>query len=127
MSATETPAALREADAPAAASATVRLAIGGMHCASWIARIEQELTRTPGVIDAAVNLTTAEASVSYLPQTVDVAGMEEAVRRAGYTPRPAPGAGEDVLERQEHDREHEYRALMRKCWFAAAISLPVVV
>jgi len=127
VSSTETPAPAREANAPASATSTVRLGIEGMHCASCVARIEQELARTPGVVQAAVNLMTEEAAISYLPQTIDVPGMADAVRRAGYTPRSAPGAGEDVVERQERDREREYRTLMHKFWFAAAISLPVVV
>jgi P-type Cu+ transporter len=127
VSAIETPAAPPEADVSTPPTATVRLGIEGMHCASCVARIEQELARTPGVLGAAVNLTTEEATVSYLPQTAAVAGVEAAVRRAGYTLRPAPGGGEDTAGRQERDREREYRALMRKFWFAAAVSLPVVV
>jgi len=127
MSATEISAAAPTTDAPVSPTQTVRLGIEGMHCASCVARVEQELTRTPGVVDATVNLMSEEATVSYLPQTADVAGLEDAVRRAGYTPRPAPAAGEDVVERQDRDREREYRMLMRKFWFAAVISVPVVV
>jgi P-type Cu+ transporter len=127
MSATEIPVPARKADAPASPTQTLRLGIEGMHCASCVARVEQELERTPGVVDAAVNLMSEEATVSYLPQSTDVAGLEDAVRRAGYTPRQAPAAGEDVVERQDRDRDREYRMLMRKFWFAAVISVPVVV
>jgi cation transport ATPase len=126
MSATEIPAAAPTTDAPVSPTRTVRLGIEGMHCASCVARVEQELERTAGVVDATVNLLGEEATVSYLPQTTDVAGVEDAVRRAGYKPRPAPAAGEDVVERQDRDREREYRMLMRKFWFAAVISVPVV-
>jgi Cu+-exporting ATPase len=127
MSATEIPAAAPTTDAPVLPTQIVRLGIEGMHCASCVARVEQELERTPGVVDATVNLMSQEATVSYLPQTTDVAGLENAVRRAGYTPRQAPAAGEDVVERQDRDREREYETLMRKFWFAAVISVPVVV
>jgi P-type Cu+ transporter len=127
MSATETPAAAPQTNASARPTETLRLEIDGMHCASCVARVEQELARTPGVVDAAVNLMSEQATVSYLPQSTDVADLQEAVRRAGYTPRPAADAGVDVVQRQDLDREREYRTLMRKSWFAAAISLPVVV
>ena len=127
MSATETPAAASTTDAPVSPTQTARLGIDGMHCASCVARVEQELERTPGVVEAAVNLLGEDATVSYVPQTTDVAELEEAVRRAGYTPRPAPAAGEDAIERQDRDREREYRMLMRKFWVAAVISVPVVV
>ncbi len=127
MSATEIPAAAPTTAAPVLPTQTVRLGIEGMHCASCVARVEQELDRTAGVVEAAVNLIGEDVTVSYLPLTTDVAGLEDAVRRAGYTPRQAPAAGEDAIERQDRDREREYRMLMRKFWFAAVISLPVVV
>ena len=50
------------------------------------------------------------------------------MQRAGYKPRAELAGGEeDAVERQERDRAREYRTLMRKFWFAAAISVPVVV
>lgn len=129
MSATET--ANGPARAPTngdrSATETARIGIEGMHCASCVARIERELERTPGVLEASVNLTSEQATVVYEPRATSVAKLEEAVRRAGYQPREAPAAGEDPLERQEADREREYRTLMRKFIFAAAISVPVLV
>jgi Cu+-exporting ATPase len=97
-----------------------------MHCASCVVRIEQELERTPGVVEAVVNLTGEQATVVYEPRATGVADLERAVQRAGYEPRRA-AEGEDPLERRERDREREYRALMRKFWFAAVIAVPVLV
>jgi P-type Cu+ transporter len=109
-------------------SATVRLGVEGMHCASCVTKVERELSQVPGVVDASVNLTTAEATVRYRPQSADLTELERAVQRAGYTPhRQAAGGGEDAIGRQERDREREYRTLMRKFWLAAAISVPVVI
>ncbi|MBS1895390.1 MAG: copper-translocating P-type ATPase [Actinobacteria bacterium] len=98
-----------------------------MSCASCVARIEQELGRTPGVLEAAVNLTSEQATVSYRPQEADLAALERAVERAGYKPRQAPASGEDPMALQEADRKREYSTLMRKFWFAAAISVPVLI
>jgi Cu+-exporting ATPase len=109
-------------------TATARLGIEGMHCASCVEKVERELCRVPGVVDAAVNLTTAEATVHYRPQAADVTELERAVERAGYTPhRQAPAGDEERVDRQERDREREYRTLMRKFWFAAAVAVPVVI
>jgi Cu+-exporting ATPase len=128
MSATDTDAIGRDAEkTDQAAKETARIAIDGMHCASCVARIESELERTPGVARAAVNLTSELATVVYEPRATSVAELEQAVRQAGYEPRPAAIDGEDPLERQEADRAREYRTLMHKFVFAAAISLPVLV
>jgi Cu+-exporting ATPase len=129
MSALDTTPAPAEAPANTGAQATetARISVEGMHCASCVARIESELARTPGVVEAAVNLTSEQATVSYRPREADLAALEQAVQRAGYKPRPAATEGEDPIERQERGREREYRTLMRKFWFAAVISVPVLV
>ena len=106
--------------------ATVRLEVEGMHCASCVGRVESELSATPGVLDANVNLTTGEATVRYASGQVAPRALAAAVERAGYRARPPEAAPEDTLARQEGDRRREYRALMRKFWFAALVSLPVV-
>jgi len=106
-------------------TATARLSIDGMHCASCVSRVEGELARVPGVVGATVNLTAEEATVRYFPGRADLPAFEEAVARAGYKARPA-AAPEEALTRQESDRQGEYRSLMRRFWFAAAISLPVI-
>jgi Cu+-exporting ATPase len=41
----------------------VRIGVGGMSCASCVARVEQAIKALPGVIDATVNLTTESATV----------------------------------------------------------------
>src|SRR5690606_41201780 len=41
----------------------IELAIGGMTCASCVARLEQVLNRVPGVTGAAVNLATEKARI----------------------------------------------------------------
>ncbi len=61
----------------------VQLAIGGMTCASCVARVEQALARVPGVDAVAVNLATERAEVTVQPDT-DTAQLISAVERAGY-------------------------------------------
>ncbi len=130
MSSTSRPSALQtDEPAPAAIAGPeiARIGIEGMHCASCLARIEKELAAVPGVGEAVVNLTSEQATVRYDPRAASVDDLEEAVRRAGYMPRGGPAPGEDPLERQERDRQREYDSLMRKFWFAAGISVPVLI
>jgi Cu+-exporting ATPase len=109
------------------AIATERLCIEGMHCASCAVAVEQELARVGGVVDATVNPTTEMATVTHDAGT-GLEELERAVERAGYeVRRDEEEVVEDPIERQERDRTREYRTLMRKFWFAAAISVPVVI
>ena len=124
MSATET---TPETTSTAASEESAKLAVEGMHCASCVARIERELKAVPGVLDAAVSLSGAEARVRYAPAALELAQLEQAVERAGYRAKPQlEEPAEDQLARQDRDREREYRTLMRKFWFSAAIAVPVV-
>jgi Cu+-exporting ATPase len=112
-------------DAPS--PSTTRLGVDGLHCASCVSRVESALSATPGVLEANVNLASEEATVRYLPAQADLGDLEAAIERAGYKLRRSEAAPEDALGRQERDRGREYRTLMRKFWFAAAIAAPVAL
>ena len=62
---------------------TVNLSIGGMTCASCVARVEKKLGKLNGVT-ASVNLATESARVT-APSTVSVDDLLAAVARAGYS------------------------------------------
>ena len=105
-------------------AAKTRFRIEGITCASCITKIETALRETPGVLSASVSLGTEEAVVEYLPSTADVAAIKAAVGSAGYPVREAPPpTGADALDRETEAREREYRALMRKWWFGAAVGI----
>ena len=73
------------------------IGIGGMTCASCVARVERALKKVPGVSEATVNLATESARVrvvSGAPASADAATqmqarLRRAVRDAGYEPRAA--------------------------------------
>ncbi|HYE51872.1 MAG TPA: heavy metal translocating P-type ATPase [Azospirillaceae bacterium] len=101
---------------------SVDLAIGGMTCASCVARVEKVLGRVPGVLEATVNLATERAQVR--GAGVDPAALVAAVERAGYTARPlapdAPAAPDDA-------REQAVRRELHHLLVAAVLSLPLVL
>jgi P-type Cu+ transporter len=68
---------------------TLDLGIGGMTCASCVARVERALKKVPGVHEASVNLATESARVTYAPSEQMEARLRRAVRDAGYEPRMA--------------------------------------
>jgi Cation transport ATPase len=62
----------------------LELPISGMTCASCVMRVEKALKKTPGVLDASVNLATERASVTLAPGMADLGTLTAAVEAAGY-------------------------------------------
>jgi Cu+-exporting ATPase len=106
--------------------ATTVIPISGMYCASCVVTIEKVLAKTPGVLTASVNLGTESAHVTYLPTKVDMAALREAIESTGYHVKSNFGPAQDATTQEEQNRAEEYQTLMRKFWFAAIVSLPVV-
>ena len=104
--------------------ATARFAIEGITCASCVTRIESALLETPGVVKASVNIGTEEATVEFLPSVADPAAIKAAVGSAGYKVVEAPApASPEATDKEAEVREREYRTLMRKWWFGAAVGV----
>ncbi|MCL4798896.1 MAG: heavy metal translocating P-type ATPase [Burkholderiales bacterium] len=106
--------------------ATCELPIKGMTCASCVSHIEAALARTPGVASATVNLLGGSARIAYRPELASVEALREAVRSTGYEVGEAAPAGA-LAAAPEAEAEREYRTLMRKFWFAAIVSVPVML
>jgi len=62
---------------------TAEFSVGGMTCASCVARVEKMLRRVPGVDSVAVNLATERATV-HASQTVTDDQLVAAITKAGY-------------------------------------------
>jgi P-type Cu+ transporter len=63
------------------------IGVGGMTCASCVARVERALKKVPGVEGATVNLATEKATVSYDATSAEVEALMSAIEGAGYEPR----------------------------------------
>lgn len=102
--------------------------VQGMSCAACSARVEKTLSRQPGVVQAAVNLATATATVTYDPSVCNAAALQQAVEAVGFglIPKqktPAPSEAED----KEAEQLCQYRTLKRRTVWAIALALPVAV
>ena len=112
-----------------AGTAQARIPIANMHCGSCTTRVERALETTPGVIAAHVSLVPGAADVEYLPEKTSFAEIRRSIGSAGYRIAEAkPPATKDEVQASPEDalQQAEYRTLMRKFWFAAAISIPVM-
>ena len=96
--------------------------IEGITCASCVTKIEDALCHTAGVLSANVGIGTEEAVVEYLPSVADVGAIKGAVASAGYEVVEAPApSSQTEADREAEEREREYKSLMRKWWFGAAV------
>lgn len=102
-----------------------KIGIENFRCASCMKFIEEELKSTPGVLNASVNIATQEATVDYLPQNTERAELNTAIEAWGYKPRSA--TSEAPVDKQEEAHAREYSRLMNMFWFAAIVSLPVLL
>lgn len=67
---------------------TVKLRIGGMHCAGCVEIVRHVLEREPGVKGCSVSLEEALARVAIEPGQSSAEQLRDAVSRAGYTADP---------------------------------------
>ena len=101
---------------------SVDLLVGGMTCASCVARVEKKLNRLDGV-EASVNLATASARVQFDPALVDEIALVEAVERTGYT---ATLPTEDEYDAATEEESYA-RGLLRRLVIAVPLTAVVLV
>ncbi|MBO8128358.1 MAG: copper-translocating P-type ATPase [Peptococcaceae bacterium] len=99
----------------------IDLDITGMSCASCAARIERKLNRTDGILQAAVNLANGRATVTYLPEVIELKDILDAVRELGYGARDT----DDGLTDREEERDEESLKQRNLFILAAVCSFPL--
>jgi Cu+-exporting ATPase len=83
---------------------TVVIPVSGMTCAACQGRVQRELARAPGVVDANVNLMMNNATVTYDPAVASPAALVERIRSTGYGAQLPPPGRTIVEEQEEQDR-----------------------
>lgn len=106
---------------------TTELVIEDMTCASCVGRVEKALAKTPGVLEATVNLATERARVRHLAGVVSTTDLEAAVEQAGYKSRRLPAETATAGDQDAERRESEARALRRDLLVASILTLPVFI
>ena len=100
----------------------LNLAIEGMTCASCVGRVERALKRTPGVLEASVNLATERAHLRYLPAMTDPTSLAAGVVDAGYAAHPLSDTGID----EGTQRHSTIRSMRRDVIVAAVLALVIL-
>ena len=77
---------------PQAIDVNIDIGIGGMTCASCVARVEKAIKKVPGVQGATVNLATESARITLAADDHAEARLRRAIRDAGYEPKAADAA-----------------------------------
>ena len=102
--------------------ASLTIPIEGMSCASCVAKIEEGLSRQPGVVRASVNLATEKASVEFLPGVTNPSAIAGAISGLGYRPvlDVRSGAGQPDARETSHD-------LGLRLAVSALLTVPVMI
>jgi Cu+-exporting ATPase len=95
--------------------------VGGMTCASCVARVEEALSSVPGVVSANVNLASEKATVEYTEGT-DIADLRRAVKDAGYE----LGSETERLEDVTIAARRELRGVRNRFIFAAILASSIM-
>ena len=96
--------------------------IAGMTCAACATRIEKQLNKLPGV-EAAVNLAAEKAHIRYVPGLADADMLVATVVKTGFR---ASVSTQDSHGEEKARKLAVYRAEVRRFWFSAALTLPLV-
>src|SRR5438067_13729605 len=90
-----------------AGTAHMTPAVEGIGCAGCIRRIENGLSKLPGVIDARLNFTQRRLAIDWRDNEIDAAGIIKALEGIGYRAHPfAP-------ERAEADEGAQAKWLLK--------------
>ena len=96
--------------------------VGGMTCASCVARVEEALSSVPGVISANVNLASEKATVDYIEGT-EIASLRRAVKDAGYE----LGSETETLEDVTTAARREIRRVRNRFILAIILGASILV
>ena len=118
---------IQETTSTSTSHGSVDLSVGGMTCASCVARVEKKLNKVAGV-NASVNLATESAHVE-LSAPVDPQQLVAVVEKAGYsaTVTKVEDGAVEAMRKQEARHLAHAADLRRRLIVAAMLSVPLMV
>ncbi|SDN31073.1 heavy metal translocating P-type ATPase [Alkalicoccus daliensis] len=100
---------------------SLQFQIEGMTCAACSSRIEKVLSKTDGVEEANVNLTTEQASVKYTEAFISEEEIFKKVKKLGYEPRVINA------DARENKKESAYKKQRFLFLFSLIFSVPLFI
>jgi Cu+-exporting ATPase len=94
-----------------------------MTCAACSARVQKAISKTQGVLEAAVNLMTEKATVRYDPAQTRLSAIKEAIVKAGYQALDLATAGAEATSRR---KRAEIKLMKTKLVTSACFALPLL-
>ncbi len=104
----------------------INLPVKGMSCAACVSAVEKAVGGLSGVVAVSVNFATEKATVDYVSSQVGIREFKRAVKEAGYEVVEAE-QGEDIVEKEQHEREKAYKELRTKVIAGAVLAVPLMV
>ena len=103
----------------------LEIGVAGMTCAACVRRVETALKGGDGVEEAAVNLATDSATVTFDPSVSDVSKIENLIGSAGYKPYEIAleAKGDPDRERREKELAEATRVLI----ISALLTAPLMI
>ncbi len=102
------------------------LPVRGMTCAACVAAVENALRSLDGVVSTSVNFATEKATVEYIPSRTGIREFKAAVKDAGYDVIE-PDKAEDLVEKEQRERERAYGELRTKVVVGAVLVIPLMI
>ncbi len=107
----------------------ITIPVDGMTCASCQATVQKVLEKTPGVVDASVNLMMKSAAVTYQPSATSPQQLVDTIRSRGYEAK-LPVQNESAFDEQEardKAQEEEFRDLRLKAIVTGIIGVLAMI
>lgn len=79
--------------------------VAGMHCASCASTIKRQLSKMSGVSDCEVYFGTEKAKITYDPEQVTIAQMNQEIGKVGYSLATKPAVSTPHTEPQSHHHD----------------------
>lgn len=103
----------------------IQLPILGMSCASCVSKVENSLSKLPGVVLAKINLATETATIQYDDTKVNISHFKQAVESVGYQIAEIPE--ENIWEFEELEHQKEYKKLKTRFIISLLLTLPISI